>query len=576
MQKLNDNIYYIGVNDRTTHLFESMWPLPKGVSYNSYLIDDEKVAVVDCVGQDFFEEYLQNIREVIADRKIDYIIVNHMEPDHSGALQLFRQFYPDAKIVGNKKTLEMVGGYYGVSRPDDVVVADGTSLSLGKHELVFSLIPMVHWPETMVTYDKTTSTLFSGDAFGCFGALNGAVLDCYMNVEPYFPEMRRYYSNIVGKYGAPVQSALKKLASVDLKMVCSTHGPVWTENIERVVAEYDRMSRYEAAEGITVVYASMYGNTRRMAESVAAGAAKAGIKNINVFDAARTPLSYILESIFTYKGLAVGATTYNGSTNPAVVALLKAISLRGVKNRVFGAFGSFTWSGKAIKEILATNKFKIEHKDILWDNTNLGKGKKVMVFNPETSKQLAECTITDYEPLNYREGIVTLDKNVAEADTKTCLYLQSDEEAVITGCTLGTQLQRGILTHQPTKVTNCTIEDNGLAFELALLSGGIEGPPTQKLTIENCIFRNLVWGGISVNCPSHDYNQKGTPQLVVKNNIFDLRHNIPLVSAVNSNGVSFTGNKIITKKANVAEASLFRLINTPVLENSNNLYTSQP
>lgn len=233
-------------------------------------------------------------------------------------------------------------------------------------------------------------------------------------------------------------------------------------------------------------------------------------------------------------------------------------------------------SGDAIKEILATNKFKIEHKDILWDNTNLGKGKKVMVFNPETSKQLAACTITDYEPLNYREGIVTLDKNVAEADTKTCLYLQSDEEAVITGCTLGTQLQRGILTHQPTKVTNCTIEDNGLAFELALLSGGIEGPPTQKLTIENCIFRNLVWGGISVNCPSHDYNQKGTPQLVVKNNIFDLRHNIPIVSAVNSNGVSFTGNKIITKKANVAEASLFRLINTPVLENSNNLYTSQP
>lgn len=232
-------------------------------------------------------------------------------------------------------------------------------------------------------------------------------------------------------------------------------------------------------------------------------------------------------------------------------------------------------SGDAIKEILAANKFKIEHKDILWDNTNLGKGKKVMVFNPETSKQLAECTITDYEPLNYREGIVTLDKNVAEADTKTCLYLQSDEEAVITGCTLGTQLQRGILTHQPTKVTNCTIEDNGLAFELALLSGGIEGPPTQKLTIENCIFQNLVWGGISVNCPSHNYNQKGTPQLVVKNNIFDLRHNIPLVSAVNSNGVSFTGNKIINKNGNAAALSFFRLANSPVLENKDNRYISK-
>lgn len=232
-------------------------------------------------------------------------------------------------------------------------------------------------------------------------------------------------------------------------------------------------------------------------------------------------------------------------------------------------------SGDAIKEILATNKFKIEHKDILWDNTNLGKGKKVMVFNPETSKQLAECTITDYEPLNYREGIVTLDKNVAEADTKTCLYLQSDEEAVITGCTLGTQLQRGILTHQPTKVTNCTIEDNGLAFELALLSGGIEGPPTQKLTIENCIFRNLVWGGISVNCPSHNYNQKGTPQLIVKNCTFDLQHKVPIVSATNSNGVSFTGNTIINKNGNAAALSFFRLANSPVLENKDNRYISK-
>ncbi len=351
MQKINNGIYYIGVNDRTTALFESMWPLPNGVSYNSYIIDDEKVAVVDCVGADFFEEYLQNIRAVIGSRPVDYIIVNHMEPDHSGALQLFRQFYPGAKIVGNKKTLEMVGGYYGVLREDDVAVGDGSQLELGAHTLTFSLIPMVHWPETMATYDKTTGTLFSGDAFGCFGALNGTVLDGEMDAEPYFPEMRRYYSNIVGKYGAPVQRALKKLSPLDIKMICPTHGPVWTEGISRVVSEYDRMSRYEAAEGLTVAYASMYGNTRRMAESVAAGAAKAGIRNIRVFDAARTPLSVILESVFTYKGLAIGATTYNGGTNPAVRALLEAIELRVVKNRVFGAFGSFTWAGKAAGNI---------------------------------------------------------------------------------------------------------------------------------------------------------------------------------------------------------------------------------
>ncbi len=351
MQKLNDNLYYIGANDRVTNLFEGMWQLPKGVSYNSYLINDEKVAIIDCIGYDFFDEYLSNIQQAIGNKPVDYIVVNHMEPDHSGALQLFRKFYPDAKIVGNKKTMAMIEGFYGVSRENDIVVADGTTLSLGKHELVFRLAPMVHWPETMVTYETTTSTLFPGDAFGCFGALNGAVLDTEMNVEPYFPEMRRYYSSIVGKYGTPVQQALKKLASLELKMVCPTHGPVWTENIARVVAEYDRMSRYEAAEGLTIVYGSMYGNTRRMAESVAEGAAKAGVKNINVFDAARTPLSVILESIFTYKGLVIGATTYNNQINPAVATVMEAIELREVKHRVFGIFGSFTWASKAVKSL---------------------------------------------------------------------------------------------------------------------------------------------------------------------------------------------------------------------------------
>ena len=232
-------------------------------------------------------------------------------------------------------------------------------------------------------------------------------------------------------------------------------------------------------------------------------------------------------------------------------------------------------SGDAITEVLAPNKFRIAHKDILWDNTNLGTGKKVMVFTPETSMQLAECAIADYRPINCREGIVTLDKDVAEADTKTCLYLQSDEEAVIENCTFGTQLQRGILTHQPTRVSGCTIEDNGLAFELALMSGGIEGPPTQRLTIENCTFRNLVWGGISDVCPSHAYNQKGTPQLIIRNCTFDMRHNVPLVSAVNSNGVSFTGNTIIRKDGNSTAASFFQLTNTALLENSGNKYLTK-
>ena len=351
MQKLTDNIYYIGVNDRTTALFEGLWPLPAGVSYNSYLIDDEKTAVIDCVGPEFFEEHLANMRSVLGNRTVDYIVVNHMEPDHSGALALFRQFYPQARIVGNKKTVSMIEGYYGIDGTSCIAVADGTTLELGSHTLSFHLVPMVHWPETMVTYDSTSGTLFSGDAFGCFGALNGTVLDTETDIEPYFPEMRRYYSNIVGKYATPVQNALKKLAAINIKMICPTHGPVWTEAAGRVIAEYDRMSRYEAAEGAVVVYASMYGNTRQMAEEVARGLSEAGIRKIVVHDAARTPLSFILSDIFTYKGLAIGATTYNGDVNPAVKAVLEAVKLREVKHRAMAAFGSFTWAGKAAKTI---------------------------------------------------------------------------------------------------------------------------------------------------------------------------------------------------------------------------------
>lgn len=351
MQKLTDNIYYIGVNDRTTALFEGLWPLPAGVSYNSYLIDDEKTAVIDCVGPEFFEEHLANMRSVLGNRTVDYIVVNHMEPDHSGALALFRQFYPQARIVGNKKTISMLEGYYSIDGADCIAVADGTTLELGRHTLSFHLTPMVHWPETMVTYDSTSGTLFSGDAFGCFGALNGTVLDTETDIEPYFPEMRRYYSNIVGKYATPVQNALKKLAAINIKMICPTHGPVWTEAAGRVIAEYDRMSRYEAEEGAVVVYASMYGNTRQMAEEVARGLSEAGIRKIVVHDAARTPLSFILSDIFTYKGLAIGATTYNGDVNPAVKAVLEAVKLREVKHRAMAAFGSFTWAGKAAKTI---------------------------------------------------------------------------------------------------------------------------------------------------------------------------------------------------------------------------------
>lgn len=360
--ELKGNVHYVGVNDRNKTLFENLWPLPYGVSYNSYLIaDDDAVVLVDTVDVAFFEVYLKKIRAVIGDRKIDYLIINHMEPDHSGSISLIKQYYPDIVLVGNKKTFDMVDGYYGVGG-ERKVVAEGDSLKVGRHDLHFYLIPMVHWPETMVTFDSTDCILFSGDAFGCFGALNGGCIDKNINTEIYMGEMRRYYSNIVGKFGNPVQKALQKCSGLDIKMICPTHGPVWEEKIAEVVAMYDKLSRYEAEEGVVIAYGTMYGNTEQMAEAIAEELSAQGIKNIVMHNVSKTPHSFILADIFRYKALIVGCTTYNMHLYPEMEALLSKVAARDMKNRLIGYFGSFTWASAAVKklgEYAAQLKFEV-------------------------------------------------------------------------------------------------------------------------------------------------------------------------------------------------------------------------
>lgn len=365
--EITKGIHYVGVNDRHKHIFEGLWPLPYGVSYNSYIIADEKIALVDTVEADFFTQYLDNIRSVIGDRPIDYIIVNHMEPDHSGSLTLIKKYYPNAKIVGNKKTFGMMQGFYRVGNDadgDTVEVKNGDTLQLGSHTLAFTLVPMVHWPETMVTLDTTANVLFSGDAFGCFGALNGAYIDAEMNCDIYWDEMLRYYSNIVGKYGTPVQQALKKLAGVQMDYICSTHGPVWHEHIERVVGMYDRLSRYEGADGLVIAYASMYGNTERAAEVIARAASEAGVKNIIMHDVSRTHHSYIIADIFRYRALILGAPTYNNGLYPQMESLLSELAGRDMKNRLLGWFGSFSWAGKAMKTIGEWNETRLHFEPV--------------------------------------------------------------------------------------------------------------------------------------------------------------------------------------------------------------------
>lgn len=360
--ELKGNVHYVGVNDRNKTLFENLWPLPYGVSYNSYLIaDDDAVVLVDTVDVAFFEVYLKKFRAVIGDRKIDYLIINHMEPDHSGSISLIKQYYPDIVLVGNKKTFDMVDGYYGVGG-ERKVVAEGDSLKVGRHDLHFYLIPMVHWPETMVTFDSTDGILFSGDAFGCFGALNGGCIDKNINTEIYMGEMRRYYSNIVGKFGNPVQKALQKCSGLDIKMICPTHGPVWEEQISEVVAMYDKLSRYEAEEGVVIAYGTMYGNTEQMAEAIAEELSAQGIKNIVMHNVSKTPHSFILADIFRYKALIVGCTTYNMNLYPEMEALLSKVAARDMKNRLIGYFGSFTWASAAVKklgEYAAQLKFEV-------------------------------------------------------------------------------------------------------------------------------------------------------------------------------------------------------------------------
>lgn len=349
---ITDKIYYVGVNDRQKALFENLWPLPYGVSYNSYLIADEKTALVDTVDICYSDLFFKRISEILDGRPLDYLIVNHMEPDHAGSIRLLRELYPQVQIVGNAKTFGMLEGYHGIAAGLHEA-KEGDVLDLGHHKLTFYTAPMVHWPEVMFTYDTTEKVLFSADAFGTFGTLDGAVLDSDMNLDRYWSEMERYYSNIVGKYGSPVQRALQKLSGVEINTICSTHGPVWREHIDRAVSVYDRFSRYEGEHGVVIAYGSMYGNTEQMAEAIASELGANGIRNIVMHNVSRSHASYILRDIFKYKGVIIGSPTYSNSLFPEIGSLLSKIEIREVKNRLFGCFGSFTWSGAAVRNLNA-------------------------------------------------------------------------------------------------------------------------------------------------------------------------------------------------------------------------------
>ena len=349
--QLSERVHWIGVNDRKTHLFENLWPLENGVAYNSYLINDEKVAIIDTVEHRSSDEYIDKIKSLIGpDRNVDYLIVNHMEPDHSGAIRALVKEYPDIKIVGNLKTFKIVSAYYGLESNQYEIKQD-EEISLGHHKLKFVMTPWVHWPETMMTYDQTEKILFSGDAFGSFGTLDGGIFDDEINFDFYLEDMRRYFSNIVGKYSNMVQKAFKKLEGVDIRMVAATHGPIWRSNPDKVLSLYDQWSRFESEKGVVIIVGSMYGNTEQMADYIARKIAEQGIKNIRVRDASKTHLSYLINDVWRFRGVILGSAAYNSGMLPTMEHLTTTLEHIGAKNHYLGLFGSHSWTGGGVKKL---------------------------------------------------------------------------------------------------------------------------------------------------------------------------------------------------------------------------------
>lgn len=362
VKKITEDMYWIGASDRRLELFENVYPIPKGVSYNSYVILDEKTVLLDTVDHSVCSQFLENLEHVLDGRTLDYIIVNHMEPDHCASLAEVVIRYPEVKFVGNAKTLTMMKQFFDFDVDNRaVVIKEGDTISTGKHTLAFAMIPMVHWPEAMVTYDAYDKVLYSADAFGTFGALNGNIFADELNFEAeWLEEARRYLTNIVGKYGAQVQSALKKAAALDIEMICPLHGPVWRENLGWFIDKYQKWSTYTPEDhAVLIVYASIYGNTESAVNVLAGKISDAGEKNIAMYDVSKTDPSYILAEAFRCDRIVFACPTYNAGLFPKMETLLSELKAHNFQNRKVAVIENGTWAisaGKQMKEILSSMK----------------------------------------------------------------------------------------------------------------------------------------------------------------------------------------------------------------------------
>ena len=381
MNKITNDIYYIGVNDHDIDLFEGQYDVPNGMAYNSYIIVDEKTAIFDTVDGNFTEQWLGNIAEVLGGRKPDYLIVQHMEPDHSANIKKFLEKYPETTIVGNSKTFTMIDNFFeGLTIANKLEVKEGEKLSLGKHELSFLFAPMVHWPEVMFTYDSIDKVLFSADAFGKFGALDAE--------EDWACEARRYYFGIVGKYGAQVQGVLKKAAALDIQTICPLHGPVLKENLGYYLGLYNTWSSYGVeSEGVFIAYTSVYGNTKKAAELLKEKLEAKGCPKVAIADLAREDMAESVEDAFRYGKLVIATTTYNADIFPFMKHFILDLTERNYQNRTIGIIENGSWAPLAAKTVKAMFE---KSKNITFTDTTVSIKSAVKAANIAEIEALAD------------------------------------------------------------------------------------------------------------------------------------------------------------------------------------------
>ena len=359
-RKITDDLVYVGVDDRRLPLFENLFPLERGVSYNSYLLLDEKTALLDTCDHTVAHQFLENVEHALGGRTLDYLVIHHMEPDHCGSFEDIYRRYPDLCIISNMKTFQMLEQFFSfaISEKNRIVVKDGEEFSFGKHNFKFLFAPMVHWPEVMFSYDITDSILFSADAFGVFGCNNGNIFASEQNYKDkdFVDDARRYYANIVGKYGPQTQAALKKTGACSIKMICPLHGPIWDEDLSFILEKYDLWSKYQPEDkAVVIYYNSVYGNTESIINHFALELGTRGVRNIRIYDVSKTEVSYLIGEAFRASHLVFGATTYNNGLFPKMENLLTDMKNLSVQNRTVSIIENGTWapqSAKLLKEIL--------------------------------------------------------------------------------------------------------------------------------------------------------------------------------------------------------------------------------